>query len=548
MELLLKRGIACFLKIKFPARRLQIGAVLGVWLISILACSQGYVSDYDLTATALFSAGGSGSGSAGLEVTALPTSPLGGGGENNPIAVSTPNQAQFTPSQPIFTPLPTRSTPLPPILYYTQAGDTLPAVAVRFGVLPEEITYPEPVPQSGLINAGKLLIIPNRLDQTGPADLLLPDSEIVFSPSALDFDLNGTIRQAGGYLSTYREYLADGWKSGGEVIYKVAIENSINPRLLLALLEYQAHWVYGQPANLAEMDYPMGMVNLEKKGLYKQLSWAVQQLSIGYYGWRNGILTEVQFSDGSRVRLAPGLNAGSVALQYLFSRLYPQILWNGVLGGEESFVKLYEKMYGNPWMRAQAVEPLLPVNLTQPELILPFLPGRVWSFTGGPHSAWGPDGARAALDFAPSSVETGCNISDDWATAVASGLVVRTDTGVVVLDLDGDGYEQTGWVILYLHVASKNRVGVGTWVQQGDLIGHPSCEGGTSTGTHIHIARKYNGEWVLADGPLPFVLDGWRAIAGKNPYEGSLVKDGRVVNACTCGSFETRISRLSSGN
>ncbi len=235
MESLLKRGIACFLKIKFPARRLQIGVVLGVWLLSILACSQGYVSDYDLTATALFPAGGSGSGSAGLEVTALPTSAPSGGGENNPIAVSTPNQAQFTPSQPIFTPLPTRSTPLPPILYYTQAGDTLPAVAVRFGVLPEEITYPEPVPQSGLINAGKLLIIPNRLDQTGPADLLLPDSEIVFSPSALDFDLNGTIRQAGGYLSTYREYLADGWKSGGEVIYKVAIENSINPRLLFGV-------------------------------------------------------------------------------------------------------------------------------------------------------------------------------------------------------------------------------------------------------------------------------------------------------------------------
>ena len=548
MESLLKRGIACFLKIRFRDKRLQSLLVLGVWLLSILACSQGYVSDYDLTATALFPVGGSGGGAAEPEATVLPSLQPAGGGLDNLAAVSTPGEARFTPSQPIFTPLPTRSTPLPPILYYTQAGDTLPAVAVRFGVLPEEITFPEAVPQTGLINAGKLLIIPNRLEQTGSVDLLLPDSEIVYSPSALDFDLKGTIQQAGGYLSTYREYLADGWKSSDEVINKVAVENSINPRLLLALVEYQAHWVYGQPGNLAEVDYPLGIINSEKKGLYKQLSWAVQQLSIGYYGWRNGILTEVQFPDGSRVRLAPGLNAGSAALQYLFSRLYPQILWNGVLGGEDSFVKLYEKMYGNPWMRAQAVEPLLPVNLTQPELTLPFLPGRVWSFTGAPHSAWGPDGARAALDFAPASVETGCNISDDWVTAVASGLVVRTDTGVVMLDLDGDGYEQTGWAILYLHVASKNRVSVGTWVQQGDLIGHPSCEGGTSTGTHIHIARKYNGEWVLADGPLPFVLDGWRALAGKNPYEGSLVKDGRVIHACTCGSFETRISRSNSGN
>lgn len=544
----MRLGIGLFRKIKFHARRIKIAFALGVWLFSILACSQGYVSDYDLTATALFSVGGAGGGEVEQEITAQPTDQPVEAQMNTPLAIGTPPVAQFTPSQPVFTPLPTRSTPLPPILYYTQAGDTLPAVAVRFGVLPEEITSPESIPATGLINAGKLLVIPNRLDQTGPSELLLPDSEIVFSPSALDFDLNSFISEAGGYLSTYREYLADGWKSGGEVIYKVAIENSINPRLLVALLEYQAHWVYGQPGNLAEMDYPLGVVNSEKKGLYKQLSWAVQQLSIGYYGWRNGILTEIQFSDGSRVRLAPGLNAGSVALQYLFSRLYPQIIWNGVLGGEESFVKLYETMYGDPWMRAQTVEPLLPVNLTQPELILPFLPGHIWSFTGGPHSAWGPDGARAALDFAPAATQTGCDIAEDWAVAVASGLVVRTDTGVVVVDLDGDGYEQTGWAILYLHIASQNRVKAGTWLQQGDLIGHPSCEGGTSTGTHVHIARKYNGEWVLADGPLPFVMDGWRAVAGKNPYEGSLVREGRMINACTCGSFETRISRPEIGN
>jgi hypothetical protein len=82
-------------------------------------------------------------------------------------------------------------------------------------------------------------------------------------------------------------------------------------------------------------------------------------------------------------------------------------------------------------------------------------------------------------------------------------------------------------------------------VSQGDLIGHPSCEGGASTGTHVHIARKYNGEWVLAGGPLPMVLSGWQARAGSKPYEGSLVKDGEVIKACTCGSYETRIARPS---
>ena len=47
-------------------------------------------------------------------------------------------------------------------------------------------------------------------------------------------------------------------------------------------------------------------------------------------------------------------------------------------------------------------------------------------------------------------------------------------------------------------------------VETDDRIGHASCEGGVSTGTHLHFARKYNGEWVLADGPLPFVLSSRR--------------------------------------
>jgi len=122
-------------------------------------------------------------------------------------------------------------------------------------------------------------------------------------------------------------------------------------------------------------------------------------------------------------------------------------------------------------------------------------------------------------------------------------LVVRSGNGVVVLDLDGDGREQTGWVILYLHVSNDKRVPVGTWADVGDRLGHPSCEGGMATGTHIHIARKYNGEWMAADGPVSFVLNGWTAYAGEAAYKGTLSRDGETITACTCGSADTVISR-----
>jgi murein DD-endopeptidase MepM/ murein hydrolase activator NlpD len=122
-------------------------------------------------------------------------------------------------------------------------------------------------------------------------------------------------------------------------------------------------------------------------------------------------------------------------------------------------------------------------------------------------------------------------------------MIVRSENGTVVIDLDGDGREQSGWSLLYLHVAEKGRVEKGTFVLTEDRLGHPSCEGGTATGTHIHFARKYNGEWILADGPLPFNLSGWVAQAGSKPYQGLLTRDGEQVQACTCSSAETLIQR-----
>jgi hypothetical protein len=96
---------------------------------------------------------------------------------------------------------------------------------------------------------------------------------------------------------------------------------------------------------------------------------------------------------------------------------------------------------------------------------------------------------------------------------------------------------------MYLHIAKEGRIQAGSWVEAGEPIGHPSCEGGFSTGTHIHLARKYNGEWIVADGPLPFVLSGWRVVAGEKPYEGKLVRGDQVVIASPLSPSASQIIR-----
>ncbi len=430
-----------------------------------------------------------------------------------------------------------------PYQYTIQSGDTLQGLTRRFGVQAGEIISTDVLPETGLLETGKLITIPAKSTAQLFSTRLLPDSELVFSPSALDFDMDSYIVDSGGYLATYREYLnSTGWLSGAAIIRKIATDNSINPRLLLSLLQYHSNWVSGQPADQAARDYPLGYKDPLKKGLYSQLTWAVNQISYAYYGWREGQVTEFTFADGTSIPAAPDLNAGTFALEYLLSQLNTPATFGEALSSSAGLPAKHQAMFGDPWARAVVYEPVYSSSIKQPSLILPIEPGVEWSFTGGPHPAWGKQGALAAIDFAPSGA-SGCSVSNEWILASASGIVARSGGGVVMLDLDGDGNEQTGWNLLYMHISSQDRPAVGTWLKQGDHLGHPSCEGGVSTGTHFHFARKYNGEWIQAGGPLPFDLDGWIASAGTEAYKGTLSRGDQLITACTCGTSETYIFR-----
>ncbi len=190
-----------------------------------------------------------------------------------------------------------------------------------------------------------------------------------------------------------------------------------------------------------------------------------------------------------------------------------------------------------------AYEPLLPRGLRQPVMQLPFEPGVEWSFTSGPHAAWGTGSAWGALDFAPPGDMLGCNSSDDWVVAVADGKIVRADNGAVVEDLDNDGKEQTGWSLLYMHIETRDRVERGTIVKAGDHIGHPSCEGGVSTGTHLHFARRYNGTWIAADGTVPFAMDGWISSGRGTEYDGELSRVNENIEAWDGRRTENQVKR-----
>jgi LasA protease len=445
--------------------------------------------------------------------------------------------------------LPPTATPRPQN-YTVQPGDTLVAIAARFGVSVEALAQANGIDNPNLIQPGQRLRIP-ALPTVAVADSdlaapMLPDSEFVYGPSLVGFDVAAFVSSQPGFLRDYAETVEGVRRPGAEIVELVAQRFSVGPRLLLALLELKSGWVTGTSNESATAEgnaYAMGHRDPSRASLYLQLGWAADQLNAAYYGWKYRDRTQVVFAGGNRLALDPGLNAGTAGLLIFLGLESDEVEWRRMVGdGPESFHQVYQRLFGDPFQSAivgAQGAASLPPDLKQPELRLPWEAGQTWYWSGGPHGAWGDGSAWAALDFVPGTGRGGCWDSNDWIVAAAPGLVVRSGQGEVLVDLDGDGWPQTGWVLLYFHVKTQDRVPVGTRLNRGDRIGHPSCEGGVSDATHLHFARKYNGEWIPAGGPpAPMVLSGWTVQPANREYFGSMVKGGIVKTDCECWDEE----------
>jgi LasA protease len=451
-----------------------------------------------------------------------------------------------TPGGPVQTPTPDPPHQLPSDRqeteqYSVESGDTMGIIADKFGVSVQQLAEANKIENPDVLDVGQKLIIPMVTTKgIGPDFKVIPDSELVNSPGAIGFDIASFINEKHGFLASYSEDVNGTQMSGIEIFQRIAQNYSVSPRLLLAVLEHQSGWVTESQPQKGDRQFPIGLKNPQAKGLNRELAWAANSLNRGYYLWQvNGIANWV-LRDNTSVPIAATINAGTAGVQYLFSQLYGLPEWTQAVGSEGLFAT-YNRLFGSPFY--YAIEPLLPTRLVQPTMQLPFEEEKTWSFTGGPHGGWDTGSAWAGLDFAPPGDGVECESSDEWVTAVANGKVLRTGEGQVIQELDNDGNEQTGWVVLYMHVEDRDRVKPGTLLKAGDRIGHPSCEGGVSDGTHVHLARKYNGEWIPADQKVPFVLDGWVSSGTGKEYDGYLRKGQQTVEAYDGRSAMNNIER-----
>ncbi len=361
---------------------------------------------------------------------------------------------------------------------------------------------------------------------------IIADGRLVFSPALFDFDVQIFLSSRSSQLANCKEEIEQQYWTAAEIVKFNAHYFSINPQVLLTLLQLQSGVVDNPASDPDALDYAMGYYSPEFSGLYKQVNWAAQQLFAGFYGrkYHDGDKALV-FKDGTSRTADMDLTPGTFALHYMLAKTTDELSWKGLVGrGSGSFYQTFVELFGDPLQDPNAS---LPIISGIPDSILPWTVGETWYYTGGPHNynggtvgcTSGPGCPRpwSAVDYAPPEV-VGCSpgstsyLGNRWIVAARSGSVIYSGQALVKID-HGDG-----WATYYSHVSSTNRVGYGP-VSQGDHVGHPSCEvepGGWTLGIHVHFATSYDGAFVDINGT---VLSGWE-IHESTHYNGTMTRNG----------------------
>ncbi len=269
-----------------------------------------------------------------------------------PISSPTAN----APLLPTFTPQPStvadateQSLPTAtsgPLSYTVQSGDFPGSIAEHFNISVDDLLTANNMTADSVIYPGDTLLIPGTVNtdqqkasvavvaaQESSTDFfkIIPDSELVYGPLSSLLDVEKFVQDKGGYLASFTQEVDGETLSGAQIINKVARNYSVNPRLLLALLEYRSQWVTNpNPASVS--DTPIGYVDNYYVGFYRQMVWAANTMSCGYYDWQDGAISQWNLADGSTVFPQPGINPGTAGVQAMFAKLDDNATWQTDIG------------------------------------------------------------------------------------------------------------------------------------------------------------------------------------------------------------------------
>lgn len=303
-----------------------------------------------------------------------------------------------------------------------------------------------------------------------------------------------------------------------DVLVSLSSLYSLNPKLLLALLDLQSGLVSSAQATPEQLAWAMGYRGDGggRRGLYSQLRWASRELryAVRDYALKaDGPPPPLVFAEGTRQEVAADLPFS----RYVLARVLAPTVAPGNLGPRlDGLVNAYARLFDDPrlpprdWPAPAAPFMSRPMERSFPitsffDHDAPFLRAN-----GSLLTYWGR--TETDINFAYDG-HTGWDFGmgpPDKVLAAADGVVIfagNSDDGcatparAVVID-HGNGYRTLYWHLATIAVEPLQPIA------SGDLVG-VAGESGCAIGSHLHLQVQYLGRDVDPYGWCGAAPDPW---------------------------------------
>lgn len=318
---------------------------------------------------------------------------------------------------------------------------------------------------------------------------LMPASgDVRFSNALFLYGRDAEAFDLAGYLAVHAPLLRD----KQELIAHWSGYYSINPKVVLALMEIKSG-LMSAPSQ-EKLQAPFAQLSTAT-GFAGQLRDVLQQLSQRFYGF--------EAYQRRHAKDIGDLNGASAALLGLLQDANSEPVVLKKAPSLQAFIQHFAQLFSTPPEQLRNVESsreialvanaLPPTNMLQ----LPWYQGYSWK-SNGAHSHTGSGSPYSSID-----------VSYDWPGWGASTYSVAAAHGGRVSVLSRCQVRVTnanGWATNYYHMDNirvTNGESITANTKLGSYAGNRNaalCEGGSSTGPHLHFSLLYNGRYVSLQG------------------------------------------------